>query len=220
LGVNLRMQSTLVRVTSAKETITSHPPRRVGFVTEMDQQSVCSRNHNSQELRPAAQRVGLAIQHMVQHLNEPLRISTLAAVTGVSPSHFFSLFKSATGFTPIAFFTGLRIQRACELLRDPQLSIKEAADLIGYGDQFYFTRVFKQVIGIPPSEYRRTLLRSSEKTPVGVPSKRGKELQRLPSLAFAFSTMKDLGIVTAPEAGDVPVGVRSNNLKTVAFAPH
>src|SRR5690242_10863687 len=93
-----------IRVPSAREVITNY--RSVGFAPHTDQRDGENHNRNLQEPLLAVQRVGLAIQHMVQYLNEPLRISTLAAMTGFSPSHFFSLFKSATGFTPLAFFIG------------------------------------------------------------------------------------------------------------------
>jgi AraC-like DNA-binding protein len=163
------------------------------------------------ELRAAAQRVGFAVQHMMRHLNEPVRVSTLAAMTGLSPSHFFSLFKSATGFTPIAFFIGLRMQRACELFQNTQATIKEAAELVGYSDRYYFSRLFKQVIGVPPGEYRRTFLGSS-------PDDIARENWRILPLELAFSTLQDLGIVTAAERQDVPV-VRSDKFDTLALTP-
>jgi len=200
------MQSPSVRVASAGEAITDY--RRVGFAADTDQRSENSRNQNPLEPFPASQRVGLAIQYMLRHLNEPLRISTLAAMTGLSPSHFFSLFKSATGFTPIAFFIGLRMQRACELLEKNESNIKETAELVGYNDKYYFSRLFKQVIGVPPGEYQRTSVGSSAKTLEGASSNAARANGRLPSLAFAFSTMKDLGIVTAAEPG--PAGASSN----------
>lgn len=111
-----------------------------------------------QRLRRAARRIEAAINHMLQHVNKPLRVSTLSAIAGVSVSHFFPLFKSATGCTPIDFFTHLRMRRACELLRNRNLSVKETADLLGYDDPYYFSRIFKSVMGVAPREYRNRLL--------------------------------------------------------------
>jgi AraC-like DNA-binding protein len=159
-----------------------------------DAQSGCGHNPSSQAPGLAARRVRLVIQHMEGHLNEPLRISTFATLAGLSPSQFFSSFKAVTGFSPMAFFIGLRIQRACELLQDPQSSIKKTAELVGYSDRYYFTRMFKQVIGVPPGEYRRTLCGSSE-TPPNAPGSRATEIQRLPTAAFAFAT-RDPGFET------------------------
>jgi AraC-like DNA-binding protein len=100
------------------------------------------------------QRVERTIDYMVQHLTEPVTVSRLSSVVGVSASHFFWLFKSVTGCSPIYFFMRLRMQRACELLEATNLNVKEVASFLGYDDPFYFSRVFKSVIGIAPRHYR------------------------------------------------------------------
>jgi AraC-like DNA-binding protein len=114
----------------------------------------------------AARKIEPSLQHMLQHLTEPLRISKLSALSGVSTSYFFSLFKCATGRAPIDFFIRLRIQRACELLRDRKLSIKEVATALGYDDPFYFSRLFKSVIGVAPRGYRARLLNAPAPEPL------------------------------------------------------
>ena len=55
------------------------------------------------------------------------------------------------------YIASLRIQRAKELLRDESLSIQEIAEIVGYNDYFYFTKVFKKVEGISPSKYRKEM---------------------------------------------------------------
>ena len=55
------------------------------------------------------------------------------------------------------YIASLRIQRAKELLRDDRLSIQEIAEIVGYNDYFYFTKVFKRVEGISPSKYRKSM---------------------------------------------------------------
>ncbi|MGC3957754.1 MAG: helix-turn-helix transcriptional regulator [Verrucomicrobiota bacterium] len=76
-------------------------------------------------------------------------------MANISPSHFFAVFKRQTGFAPLDFFIRLRMQRACELLGTTSLSVKEVAAELGYDDPFYFSRVFKTVSGIAPTDYRR-----------------------------------------------------------------
>ena len=188
------MQTPLVRVAPSWDNFSQLRSGWVHSASDSDQGSEGS--HHPEELRLADPRVSSAVQYMMRHLNEPVRISTLAEVAGLSPSHFFSLFKLATGFTPIAFFIGLRVQRTCELLADPQSSIKKAAELVGYSDRYYFTRVFKQVMGVPPGEYRRTVLNSAAW--IRESSNGARENQRLPNVDVALSPMKNLGIVTAP----------------------
>jgi AraC-like DNA-binding protein len=94
---------------------------------------------------------------MMQHLNKPLPVARLAALANISPSHFFALFKRHTGCAPIDYFIRLRMRRACDLLGTTSLSVKEVAAVLGYDDQFYFSRVFKSVNGVAPSEYRALL---------------------------------------------------------------
>src|SRR5690349_16937961 len=79
-------------------------------------------------------RIGSTIRYMTQHLNQPLRASELAAVANISLSHYFVLFKRATGCGPINFFIRLRMTRARQLLETTSMNIKQIADELGYDD--------------------------------------------------------------------------------------
>jgi AraC-like DNA-binding protein len=103
---------------------------------------------------PSARKIEQSIAYMMQHLDRPLQVSTLAATVNVSPSHFFALFKKWAGCPPIDYFIRLRMQRACRLLESTSLSVKEIAAKLGYDDAFYFSRIFKSVHAIPPRDYR------------------------------------------------------------------
>ena len=50
------------------------------------------------------------------------------------------------------------MRRACELLRNENLSVKEVAALLGYSDPYYFSRLFKSVIGVAPRSYRKSIV--------------------------------------------------------------
>src|SRR5208283_1748696 len=101
---------------------------------------------------------------MTRHLDEPLQVATLAAQANISPSHFFALFKRQMGCAPIDCFIRLRMQHACRLLDETELSVKEVAATLGYDDPFYFSRIFKSVNHVAPSEYR--LLKNGAKEAV------------------------------------------------------
>ncbi len=100
-------------------------------------------------------RIEKSIDYMEQHLNQPLRASDLAAVASVSTSHFFVLFKRVTGCAPIDYFIRLRMKQACELLERTSLQIKEIAGELGYCDPLYFSKLFKLVNGVAPTNYRK-----------------------------------------------------------------
>jgi transcriptional regulator GlxA family with amidase domain len=125
-----------------------------------------------------AGRIGRSIAYMVQHLNEPLQVSTLAAQASVSTSHFFALFKRQMGTAPIDFFIRLRMNHARDLLDSTRSSVKEIAATMGYDDPFYFSRVFKSVHQVAPAEYRR---RNGPAKPV-MQSENGRSMR---PLAFA-----------------------------------
>lgn len=103
----------------------------------------------------AADKIARSIAYMNQHLDEPLQVATLAAQARISPSHFFTVFKRQTGCPPIDYFIRLRMERARQLLDSTTESVKQIAAVLGYQDQFYFSRLFKAVHQIAPSHYRR-----------------------------------------------------------------
>lgn len=101
-------------------------------------------------------RIGLTISYMKEHLDKPLRAATLANVAKMSLPHYFVTFKRCTGSTPIDYFIRLRMERARELLATTSCSVKEIAGVLGYDDPLYFSRVFKAVNQITPTQYRVT----------------------------------------------------------------
>jgi AraC-like DNA-binding protein len=98
------------------------------------------------------------IQFMKEHVNEALPLPAMAARAGISVTHFSRLFRQQTGFSPMDYFIHLKIQRACRYLTLSQLSIKEISAQIGYEDPYYFSRIFRKVMGLPPAEYRKVKL--------------------------------------------------------------
>ena len=99
-------------------------------------------------------RIERCVAYMAQNLDKPLQVATLAAQANISASHFFALFKRRIGSAPMDYFTRLRMKHACRLLECTSLNVKEVATELGYDDPFYFSRVFKSVNHVAPSDYR------------------------------------------------------------------
>jgi AraC-like DNA-binding protein len=84
--------------------------------------------------------------------------ATLARAAGLSVSHFNRLFLEWTGFTPMEYQRRQRITKARVLLGDAHLSIKEIAAQCGFDDPYHFSRVFRQLDGLSPSQFREAKL--------------------------------------------------------------
>jgi AraC-like DNA-binding protein len=95
-----------------------------------------------------------AIQYMTEHLQSFITLDELAEHVGVSKPHFIHLFKQITGYSPIDYYLRLKIQRSCQYLDLTCHSIKEISTFIGIADPYYFSRVFRKVMGQSPSAYR------------------------------------------------------------------
>lgn len=89
------------------------------------------------------------------HLSEELSLDQMSEYAGVSSFYLSKIFKEEKGVNYIAFVTDRRLEMGQKLLKESQLSIKEITAEIGYNDQNYFSRLFKNKFGLSPSEYRR-----------------------------------------------------------------
>jgi len=96
-----------------------------------------------------------AIEYMKDHLDNALKINDIAAHFHYSPSHFYLIFKSYTGYSPINYFNHLKIQKACQYLSFTAMSVKEISFALGYNDPLYFSRLFKKLMSASPLQYRK-----------------------------------------------------------------
>lgn len=96
-----------------------------------------------------------SITYLETHFNEKITREQLAAMAGVSPSHYSTLFKQLNGFSPNEYLSRLRVHRAKELLISGSGTLREIALKVGYHDEFYLSRRFKQQTGAAPSGYSR-----------------------------------------------------------------
>jgi len=114
---------------------------------------VCRRSTHAKG-RHAEDRILRSMTFMRANLNRSLSLEELARQACLSPSHYVALFRKHANASPLVFFTRLRMQAGCELLDGTQASVKEIAQRLGYADQLYFSRCFRKVMGLAPSDYR------------------------------------------------------------------
>ncbi len=102
-------------------------------------------------------RLKRAIDFIDRHYGADLCVKKVAEEAFLSPSRFSHLFTSEMGLPLVEYLTKVRIQNARKILRDPQKSIAQVAQEVGYTDQSYFTKVFKRAEGMTPKSFRKNL---------------------------------------------------------------
>lgn len=93
-------------------------------------------------------------QYMEEHYMEDICLQDLAAQFHYSDAYFCKFFKHNFDKNFIVYLSELRIEKAKKLLSDVTVNIKEIGKKVGYRDSSYFTKVFKRITGVTPSEYR------------------------------------------------------------------
>jgi len=102
--------------------------------------------------------ISKTIDYMQENIHMSLKLEDFSAYVNISPSHYSALFKRKTGYAPIEYFNHLKIQKACQYLQFTDLRIGEIGQKIGISDQYYFSRLFRNIMECPPIEYRKKRL--------------------------------------------------------------
>lgn len=89
------------------------------------------------------------------HYSGVCSVEEMAEEVHLSPNYLRSLFKESMGQTILEYVTDYRLLKACELLRDKTLRVKEIGRLVGYDNESYFGTVFAKKYGVTPNEYRK-----------------------------------------------------------------
>jgi len=92
-----------------------------------------------------------------EHQTESISLDQMAKVLNVSTFYFCKMFKKATGLTFTSYLSRTRIERAKNLLLNPNIRVSEVAYDCGFISLTHFNRIFKRVTGKSPTDYRHTL---------------------------------------------------------------
>jgi AraC family transcriptional regulator len=100
------------------------------------------------------------LRELVQEkMEEDLSLEEMARAVGLSAAHFSQVFRNTTGQTPHQCLLRYRVQRAKEMLRSAEMRVLDVAIACGFKTQQHFARVFREMCGASPTEYRYDFLR-------------------------------------------------------------
>ncbi|HHW48321.1 MAG TPA: response regulator [Clostridiaceae bacterium] len=102
------------------------------------------------------QQIANSIQNYIENnYYKQISLGTLSNIYGLVPPYLSKIFSTYKGISPIDYLTNIRIREAKKLLlSSPTILLKDVAQLVGYDDPYNFSKVFKRITGISPSEYR------------------------------------------------------------------
>lgn len=103
------------------------------------------------------------VRYMEEHLGERMTIDRICRDNLVGRSQLQKLFRDTKGCGVIEFFSMMKIDTAKQIIRDNQLNFTQIADRLGYNSIHYFSRQFKQITTMTPSEYATSIRLLSEK---------------------------------------------------------
>ncbi|MFD6416274.1 AraC family transcriptional regulator [Streptomyces sp. NPDC060194] len=104
---------------------------------------------------PHTRRISAVTQLLTDDFATTYSVQRLAALSGYSPSHFRTVFKQVTGLTATAYQQHVKIAKATELLSSGEFNVTETARLTGFRDVHYFSRLYKRMTGVSPSQLSR-----------------------------------------------------------------
>lgn len=91
---------------------------------------------------------------MSENIDKKMSIKDFAQFAGYSESHLHRIFLSETGFSPIDYFIRLKVSKACFYILNFDLKFNQIANILGFKDLAYFSRIFSKVMGVSPSVFK------------------------------------------------------------------
>ena len=120
-------------------------------------QHYSTRKHHFREHEDGLSKVKLrqAIEYINTHLGENLSLVAIATKLGMSQYYFCRLFKRSTGITPHQYLIQQRVERAKQLLKQPELTVTHVAIECGFANQSHLAKQLRQHTGLTPKQFRK-----------------------------------------------------------------
>ena len=114
------------------------------------------RDRTLRPTHPSSESVNRAVEFIQGNYALSISVEDIARHVGLSRSRLYRLFREQLRLSPVDVLTQVRMRQACMLLRRRSMSIKAVAASVGYEDQLYFSRRFREIVGMSPREYAQS----------------------------------------------------------------
>lgn len=135
--------------------ISSSRPEKYDGISARAFQSFLALSHRYHGEADASFHVRRCRQYISHHLNEDLNPDLLASHLGISRDYLLHLFPAATGETLMKYIQKKRVEAAGNMLKYSDNSVQQIAEYYQFKTQSHFTRVFREITGLTPSDFRR-----------------------------------------------------------------
>jgi len=100
------------------------------------------------------------LSYIQQHIQKEMTVSELADVACLHPNYFIRIFKEHMGIPPIQYIARKKIDKAKELLVTTSHTVNEISYLLSFHDMFHFSKQFKKIAGLTPTEFRKQKIKA------------------------------------------------------------
>ena len=132
----------------AQESIIGIEEKMIEILTEMS--NILGKNRR----RHTSKIIEDVKEELRKNIQSGINVQTIAYSIGISPNYLSATFKAETGMRLTEYILSMRLEKAEGLLHGSSMKVGEIAEMVGCGDQTYFSKLFKKQFGLNPTEYR------------------------------------------------------------------
>lgn len=124
---------------------------------------IMQKARGGEEERAKGDVIGTVKKYVREHIQEDIYIADIAKQVYLNEQYLMRTFKKTTGLSILEFITSERLWLAKELLANTSYPINRVADMVGYGNYSYFTKIFKREVGLTPQAFRQSVEQDAQK---------------------------------------------------------
>ena len=149
------LRSLLVKIYDSRGNSSANEAKMLGYLYQFLGILIEKSEESQTKKTPTKQYLEQAIKFISRNYSNEISIEDVAKSVRISPSHLYRIFSSELGIPPAQFLIRYRINQACSILKNSDLSIGEVAVSTGFSDPLYFSRTFKKIKGMSPRAYMK-----------------------------------------------------------------